>query len=262
MGAMFFRIFLLVVLFAGCGKHPSRLTKEKSQLDRLIAPEIQNDALYNAIRRLASTEDVATILEIGSSSGEGSTMAFASGIRKNPRHPILACMEVSKRRFDQLQKQYAGDPQIRCYNVSSVPIESFPQESDLIRFYETAPPEVIHASLPEVFRWLKQDIEYLQRDTVPQRGIELIKQDLGIENFDMVLIDGSEFTGQAELEQLYGAKFILLDDTLSFKNYANRIRLLQDPQYELLEENLSLRNGYSIFKRSSKRDSMVKPDRS
>ena len=244
---MFLRAILLLVLFAGCAK--SQPKKHRSQLDHLIAPEVKDDALYEAIYRLASTEAVSTILEIGSSSGEGSTSAFVAGIKKNPHHPTLACMEISKRRFTKLQQHYANEPQVRCYNVSSVSLESFPKESDLVAFYETAPPQVLRLDLPTAFGWLKQDIDYLKESGVLQQGIEFVKQDLKVEQFDMVLIDGSEFTGQAELDRVHGAKFILLDDTLSYKNHFNRARLLKDPDYTLLEENLSLRNGYSIFKK-------------
>ena len=65
----------------------------------------------------------------------------------------------------------------------------------------------------------------------------------------MVLIDGSEFTDTAELELVYGARFILLDDICTFKNFTSRQRLLNDPNYECIEENLDLRNGYAIFKK-------------
>jgi hypothetical protein len=85
---------------------------------------------------------------------------------------------------------------------------------------------------------------------VTQNGIELIKSERNIEHFDMVLIDGSEFTGKAELELTYGAKFILLDDIRAFKNYENYEKLLNDPSYELIEEQLFLRNGYAIFRKN------------
>ena len=63
----------------------------------------------------------------------------------------------------------------------------------------------------------------------------------------MVLIDGSEFTGKPELDLVYGAKFILLDDIRAYKNYHNYKRLLNDKNYKLIEEQPFLRNGYAIF---------------
>ena len=65
----------------------------------------------------------------------------------------------------------------------------------------------------------------------------------------MVLIDGSEFTGKAEMNQVYGARWILLDDICVFKNFENYNRLKNDANYTLYRENLHVRNGYAIFKR-------------
>ena len=63
-----------------------------------------------------------------------------------------------------------------------------------------------------------------------------------------MLIDGSEFTGEAEYAQIKGAKFILLDDTNTFKCYNVRQILLNDPMYELIVDNQALRNGFSVFR--------------
>lgn len=103
--------------------------------------------------------------------------------------------------------------------------------------------------LDRVIGWLKQDIDYVKSSGVAQNGIALIKEQHGIEFFDIVLIDGSEFTGMAEFKLIYGARFILLDDTNAFKNYHNYQQLINDPHYELIEQDIQLRNGYAIFKR-------------
>ncbi|MBW2169777.1 MAG: tetratricopeptide repeat protein, partial [Deltaproteobacteria bacterium] len=64
-----------------------------------------------------------------------------------------------------------------------------------------------------------------------------------------VLIDGSEFTGKAELDEVYGAKIIMLDDINGYKNYHNYQRLVADKTYELIAENWQVRNGYAAFRR-------------
>lgn len=222
-----------------------------TQLDHLIGPEIKNDRFYNAIQKLAATQNVKTILEIGSSSGGGSTEAFVLGIKQNPNRPNLFCMEVSKARFAELQRTYSQDSFVKCYNVSSVSLNEFPTEDEVTTFYNTIPTRLNINTLPAVIGWLRQDVEYVQVEDVPASGIELIKAKNNIKNFDMVLIDGSEFLGVAELKHVYGANFILLDDVLTFKNFLNRKQLLSDPDYELIEEDLHLRNGFSIFKKKS-----------
>lgn len=220
-----------------------------SQLNYLIPPEIKNDAFYNVIYRLAQDASISTILEIGSSSGDGSTEAFVTAIEKNLNRPTLFCMEISKPRFEALQKRYGHTSHVRCYNVSSVPLEVFPLEQELITFMQTTPTNLNMYGITTVLGWLRQDIEYVQSSNVPQNGVEIIKKENSIEHFDMVLIDGSEFTGMAEFKLIYGARYILLDDINAFKNYANYQQLLSDPAYELLEKNKTLRNGYAVFKK-------------
>ena len=94
-----------------------------------------------------------------------------------------------------------------------------------------------------------QDIDYVRCTGVNEDGIERIKREHDIDCFDMVLIDGSEFTGKYELDKVYGARFILLDDINGFKNYDNYQRLVADQTYQLIAENWKVRNGYAVFKR-------------
>ncbi len=224
-----------------------RLKSHFKELDDIILPEIKNDMFYKAIYWLTRTQPINTILEIGSSSGEGSTEAFVTGIKDNPNHPKLFCMEISNTRFKALNKRYKDNPAVICYQASSVPAAAFPQEEEISLFYHTTQTNLNHFPLALVLEWLRRDIEYVNSHNVPQNGIQLIKDENGILDFDMVLIDGSEFTGNAELKFIYGAKFILLDDINTFKNYNNYKRLLEDPNYDLLQDNHNVRNGYAIF---------------
>ena len=77
----------------------------KSELDFLIPPEIKNDEFYVAIAKIAREGEIKTVLEIGSSSGEGSTEALVKGLLNNPNQPQLFCLEISKTRFEALQKR-------------------------------------------------------------------------------------------------------------------------------------------------------------
>ncbi|NJK38937.1 MAG: FkbM family methyltransferase [Oscillatoriales cyanobacterium RM2_1_1] len=220
-----------------------------SDLDRLIPPEIKGDAFYKAIQKIAREENIKTVLEIGSSSGGGSTEAFVLGLRDNPHRPTLYCMEVSKSRFAELQRTYAADEFVKCYNTSSISLEKFPSQAEVIAFYQNQVTGLNHYPLDTVLDWLQKDIEYVQNSGVEDNGIRKIKQENDIKTFDVALIDGSEFTGTAELEEVYGAKFILLDDINTFKNSKNYQKLIHDPGYDLLENSVELRNGYAIFRR-------------
>src|SRR6476646_5825129 len=88
---------------------------KNSEFDRIIPPEVKDDEFYEAIQTLARETDIKTVLEIGSSSGAGSTEAFVKGLRHNPNHPTLFCMEISKPRFLALQKAYDREDFVKCY---------------------------------------------------------------------------------------------------------------------------------------------------
>ncbi|TBR60236.1 glycosyl transferase family 1 [Westiellopsis prolifica IICB1] len=220
-----------------------------SQLDEIISPEIKNDNFYHIIKEIVKQDDIKTVLEIGSSSGEGSTEAFVTGLRENQNNPQLFCIEISQNRFTKLKKKYANYSFVKCYNISSVSLESFPSINEIIKFYSSTNTNLTHYPLEQVIGWLKQDIEYLKTSGLPQNGIKKIKEQNNIKYFDAVLIDGSEFTGTSEINEIYGAKYIFLDDINTFKNYQNHQRLTLDHNYELVIQNLSLRNGYSVFRR-------------
>ena len=223
----------------------------QSPLERLIPPEIKNDEFYVAIEKIAREEDIKTVLEIGSSSGEGSTEALVKGISANSNKPKLFCIEVSQSRFNELKKRYQKQSFVKPYNISSVDINDIPKEQEVIDFYQNYKTGLNNYPLQTVLNWFREGQEYLRKTGLTEDGIRKIKQENNIDDFDAVLIDGSEFTGSLELEGLYGAKYIMLDDINTFKNYKSHRRLLADPNYELVAKNLYVRNGYSIFKKST-----------
>jgi len=219
-----------------------------SELDIIIPPEIKNDEFYFLIQKLAREEKIANVLEIGSSSGGGSTEAFVKGLQDNPNKPSLFCMEISRARFQALHDTYKHLGFVKCYNASSVPLDKFPTEQDVAAFYSGIGTALNNYPLEMVLGWLHKDKEYVGGSGVPSDGIQKIKRENGIETFDLVLIDGSEFTGTAELEEVYGARIIILDDVNAYKNYFNYRRLKFDGNYVLVAENWTLRNGFAIFR--------------
>lgn len=221
-----------------------------SQLDHLIPPEIKDDPFAEMIESVAATSGVREILEIGSSAGDGSTEAWVRGARLNPVLPRLHCVEVSIERHAALADRWRGEDFVHCYNVSSVPLEQFPSAGDVERFYRDIPSRLRNFELEAVLGWLQQDIDYLTEHGLSCPGISQIKAEHGIDNFDAVLIDGSEFTGSAELDEVYGTRFILLDDTETFKNWESTRRLEEDPRYRLVGRDSSTRNGFAVFERA------------
>jgi hypothetical protein len=230
----------------------ARVRKREVQeptLEHLIPAEITDDAFAQVIEDVASTDGVHEILEIGSSAGDGSTAAWVRGALRNPVRPRLHCIEVSIERHAALMQRWSDQPFVHCYNVSSVPVERFPTVGEVEDFYRNVPSRLRDFELETVLGWLQQDIDYLVDHGLSSSGIAHIKESQGIDTFDAVLIDGSEFSGDAELEEVFGARFLLLDDTETFKNWANARRLGADPSYRLLRADSSVRNGFAVFER-------------
>jgi hypothetical protein len=218
-------------------------------LDDVIPPEIVGDAFATAIETVAADPRVREILEIGSSSGNGSTEAWVRGALRNPATPRLHCVEVSVERYTALVERWRDQPFVHCYNLSSVPVEAFPSPDDVYRFYEETPSKLRAFPVEQVVGWLRQDVDYVVAHGLSAPGIRRIKEEHDLETFDAVLIDGSEFTGASELDEVYGARFLLLDDTETFKNWQTSRRLADDPRYSLVASDRNTRNGFAVFER-------------
>ena len=224
-------------------------TESGPGLDHLIPPEIKGDAFARIIEDVAATPGVQEILEIGSSAGEGSTAAWVRGALRNPHRPRLHCVEVSTKRHAALVARWCDQDFVLCHHVSSIPVERLASAEEVERFYRDTPSRLREFELTTVLGWLQQDVDYLRDHGLSSPGIAQIKERYGIETFDAVLIDGSEFAGRAELEEVYGARFLLVDDTESFKNWENARRLQSDPEYRLICADQETRNGFAVFER-------------
>ena len=218
--------------------------------DRLIPPEITRDRFSRAIAEVAATPGVREILEIGSSCGAGSTEAWVAGVLRNPDSPRLHCIEVSTVRHEALAERWRDYPFVQTYNVSSVPLEQFPTADEVTAFYRSVRSRLRRTPLPVVLQWLQDDIDYVRDHGLSGDGIGDIRRKHGIDVFDAVLIDGSEFTGERELDAVYGARFVLLDDTRTFKNWRNAERLEADAAYRLVTKSRFTRNGFAVFERA------------
>ena len=195
--------------------------------------------------------DLKTFLEIGSSSGAGSTQALVNGIlEREISDAQLFCMELSRTSFLNLVKTYEQYPFVLPYNLSSISLSDFPPKEEVVGFYESTKTNLNKYDLNLVLSWLHQDIDYIKTKRLNFCGIDFIKSCNEIERFDFVLIDGSEFTGEAELQHVWGAKVIALDDVNTYKCIAAYVRLSKYYAYKLIAQDLKLRNGYAFFERT------------
>lgn len=213
------------------------------EMTNLIAPEIVNDDFAFTLTSVVADHPVASILELGASSGEGSTACLVRGMASNSTAKLYS-LEASKERFALLQKRYADNPRVTCINAFSVPPSEWLTPDDIDRFI---PEYGCGFGGHQVKGWLQEEISYHSQSGVPDDGIA---QALALNDgpFDFVLIDSSLFTGQAELRAVIGSKFIALDDVRSMKNGENRKTLSLDQSYELFACGRD-RYGWCVFRK-------------
>ena len=214
-----------------------------------IPPEVSDDDFAHQITNIVSRPEVKVLIEIGSSSGEGSTSAIIRGLRKK-KSWNLHLLEVDPLRFESLRRKFHKKAGVYIHQYSSVSISEYPTPEEVIEFYNSTPTNLNRRPIETILKWLQEDKSNILNSNLAElNGINQIKSDFEIDRFDFALIDGSEFTGFADLRALFGAKYIMLDDVNAFKcNQAYKF-LLGDPGYKLEHENWKLRNGFAVFSR-------------
>jgi hypothetical protein len=207
-----------------------------------IPAEIKNDELYDRIIttiRMFSSE-IKTVLEVGASSGDGSTEALIIGM-SGLHNKTLYTIEANPLRYENLVTRYKGLDWVKPLNGSSVAIEEYMSEEDVEFFYKHTPTQLNEHSLDTVLSWYEDEVLSIAKHRIPTGLIDTIEKP------DMVLLDGSAFTGSAEYQKVCDSKIIILDDILDIKHYHSHQALRKNKEYECLFCNLTLRNGYSIW---------------
>lgn len=209
----------------------------------LIPPEIvPGDGLFEEIARICALPETRTILDIGASSGEGSTKAILRGASENPSPwtPQVVCIEADKNRFAALKARMEMYDFVRCLHGMACGID------------DIAGVDVLRAShahrypIDQVLGWRQETLDMIARDHPEQDLIDVALEKM-VDVFDFAIIDGCEFSADAELEKVFGSKWIALDDICSFKNARNYTRLLESQSYRCVRSIPHCRNGWAVF---------------
>ena len=222
--------------------------------------------------------DLKTNLEIGSWDGTGATKCFIDAMKDFPEKS-LTCLEIDKKKYNNLVKNVKEYSWVKCYNKSSIDCHKLidfgfsriwnSQFNPLVRFADTRE-ETVH-------QWYKNDIDVMKK--YPDGFLEKDKT-----IYDAVLIDGGEFSGYFEFELLKNRTnvFFLDDSFRSYKTNKAAVILSEDLEWDciaselpfelidwglgmgsnikiedipqhirqaMLEHHNNVRNGFAIFKR-------------
>mgnify|MGYP000893281085 FL=1 len=129
---MLIRIKTAIIRSKGTIKAIGVLFCPKNQLQTMdssiIAPEIFNNEFFTKLKEIANLEELKFFLEIGCSSGEGSTEALISTIKRRP--DVGECkyigFEIIKARHEELLRHYGHLAFVDFIRKTSVSIKQYP----------------------------------------------------------------------------------------------------------------------------------------
>ena len=185
-----------------------------------------------------------TILDVGASDGQGSTKVLAKNSSKWKAQ--IHAIEYTESRYITLVDYFKNNDNVIPRLCAASP--EIMTDANIRKLHKDYPKWDVWRTfgLDGVIERLYNTQQKLSK--IESNGIEAIKKEYDIENFDLVILDGSPFSGRGELEAVYGSDIIVLDDINDIKNKGNYRRLSKSADYTLLTEDLRYRNGYAIFK--------------
>jgi len=194
-----------------------------------------NDSFGKALAKYSEGLDVG--LEIGGGTGDGSTQCI--------RTKRLFSIENHPDRIGRHSMNLSAKGGVSVNGTATLP-KLWMNQLDVTEFYGTNKTTINQYPLDQILGWHHECIEFAKPYST--NAIE----DIHIEhkvNFDFVLIDGCEFSGEAELRCvmpfLAEKAIIALDDINAMKNWANYHKLKGFGK--LLWEDWYVRNGAAIF---------------
>ena len=195
-----------------------------------------HDPFGQALAKHSEGLDVG--LEIGGGTGDGSTQCI--------RTKRLFSIENHPDRIGRHSMNLSARGGVAINGTATLP-KLWMNQLDIAEFYGTNKTALNQYPLDQVLGWYHECIE--SAEPYSTNAIEDIHFEHNVD-FDFVLIDGSPFSGEAELRCvrpfLSEKAIIALDDINDIKNWANYHKLKGFA--ELLWEDWSFRNGAAIFK--------------
>jgi hypothetical protein len=194
-----------------------------------------HDSFGKALAKYSEGLDVG--LEIGGGTGDGSTQCI--------RTKRLFSIENHPDRIGRHSMNLSARGGVSVKGTATLP-KLWMNQLDVAEFYGTNKTNLNQYPLDQVIGWYHECVE--SAEPYSTNAIEDIHFEHNVD-FNFVLIDGSPFSGEAELRCvrpfLAEKAIIALDDVNDIKNLANYNKLKGFSK--LLWEDLAVRNGAAIF---------------
>ena len=200
--------------------------------------QVSDDEFAMDIERCARNPELKTFLEIGTWNGLGSTRAFINGLKDRNDDYIFYSLECNKEKHMDASMLYEKYKNVHILN--EVIWNEEPED-----FYEIFPQCQLN---PTYKHWHEVDMENMKKC-----NLFLERKDLP-EIFDVILLDGGEFTTYHEFQKLKNrCKYLMLDDINVEKCKLIVKQITTDPSWRILKKR-NVRNGYLIAEKINREE--------
>lgn len=199
--------------------------------------QINNDDLSIEIRKYAKDTNNKSFLEIGTWNGMGSTKQFVEELVKRDDDFVFYSLECNQEKSASANNLYKNHDKVHILN--EVIFNKMPSN-----FYDIFP----QCKTNEMYKkWNDVDIFNMQQSKL------FLKRKVLPEVFDVVLLDGGEFTTYFEFQILKDrCKYLMLDDIKVDKCTLIVKEIEENPdKWEIVNKNTETRNGFMICKNLS-----------
>ena len=191
--------------------------------------------LGKLIYELVSRNDIKSIVEIGTWNGYGSTECIRRSIVDNNKSDyIVFSLEINEKMYrEAIIREFPNNFNILLGRII--------EESDLnwMNWDE-------YFNTPEGNYHLGSKRDWLNDDIINIRSTKNIINIIP-DKIDLLILDGGEFSTYPEFSKIGSrSRFIVLDDTSVLKCDKVRKELINDPNYNILVDDLHDRNGFLI----------------
>jgi len=195
---------------------------------------IRGSKLGEIIYDLAKDPENKTFLDSGTFNGLGTTKCIYDGIKDSKKTDFkVYSFECNfSRHLEAIQNL---NPLMKGFNLIHGTIIS----PDEIEYHK----DIEEVKISIMINWLNEDLELMKKCKCYSDKVKSIF-------WDVAILDGSEFTGDEEFNLIKNnIKYLILDDTKAYKHSRNRQFILNNLDlFELIEDNITDRNGYLVCK--------------
>lgn len=201
------------------------------------------DAFGQAILAVVRAAGFQSVLEIGSFDGLGSTQVFIEAL-SHAQDPRMVCLETDAARFATLSESVARVPWVTPIRQPSISLDSFTPE-DFDRDVWESPHNHLRYPREAVRGWWDATLAYYH-------GGAAGFLETSRETFDVVLVDGDEFSGYDDYRLAKDrCRCLMLDDVHhAYKCARAHDELRRSAEWRLAWESSLVRNGAAIWIRS------------